>query len=136
VLRNDPEEVTVRLSYPTAPGRVTVDLGLRRGSRFVTGGIKRHASATLGVARTAAEAATVVTGGLRATSADADGNRFVMGSSKTLTTATTTAAISKASVTQLDFFLGHEVGASPAAGDAFADLLAQYLGTSGDRTRV
>jgi hypothetical protein len=135
ILRNDPEEVTVRLTYPQAPGRVTVDLGLRRGSRFVTGVIKRHASATLGVARTAAEAATVVTGGLRATSADADGNRFAMGSSKTLTTVTTTAAISKAAQTQLDFFLGHEVGGSPAAGDAFADLLVQYLGTSGDRTR-
>jgi hypothetical protein len=135
VLRNDPEEVTVRLSYPLAPGRATVDLGLRRGSRFVTGVFKRHASATLGVARTAAEAATVVTGGLRATSADADGNRFVMGSSKTLTTVTTTAAISKASQTALDFFLGHEVGSSPASGDAFADLLVQYLGTSGDRTR-
>ncbi|NUR71120.1 MAG: hypothetical protein HOU81_09885 [Hamadaea sp.] len=136
ILRNDPEEVTVRLSYPTAPGRATVDLGLRRGGRFVTGVFKRHASATLGITRTAAEAATAVTGGLRATAADADGNRFVMGSSKTLTTTTATAAISKASVTQLDFFLGHEIGASPAAGDAFADLLVQYLGCSGDRTRV
>jgi hypothetical protein len=136
VLRNDPEEVTVRLSYPSAPGRATVDVGLRRGSRFVTGVFKRHSSATLGIARTAAEAASVVTGGLRATSADADGNRFVLGSSKTLTTATGTAAISKASQTSLDFFVGHEVGASPAAGDAFADLLVQYLGTSGDRTRV
>jgi hypothetical protein len=77
----------------------------------------------------------VVTGGLRATAADGDGNRFVMGSSKTLTTATGTAAISKASVS-LDFFLGHEVGTSPAGGDAFADLLVQYLGTAGDRTRV
>jgi hypothetical protein len=136
VLRNDPEEVTVRLSYPMTAGRVTVDLGLRRGARFVTGVIKRHAAATLGVARTAAETATVVTGGLRATAADGDGNRFVMGSSKTLSTATGTAAISKASQTSLDFFLGHEVGTSPAAGDAFADLLVQYLGTAGDRTRV
>lgn len=136
VLRNDPEEVTVRLSYSVLPGRATVDLGLRRGSRFVTGVIKRHSSATLGVARTAAEAASVVTGGLRATSADADGNRFAMGSSKTLTTATGTAAISKAAQTALDFFLGHEIGSSPASGDAFADLLVQYLGTSGDRTRV
>jgi ABC-type transporter Mla subunit MlaD len=136
ILRNDPEEAAVRLSYPGAPGRATVDLGLRRGSRFVTGVFKRHAAATLGVARTAAEAATVVTGGLRATSADADGNRFLMGSSRTLTTTTGTASIAKAAVSQLDFFLGHEVGASPAAGDAFADLLGQYLGTSGDRTRV
>jgi hypothetical protein len=136
VLRNDPEKATVRLFYPTAPGRATVDLGLRRGARYVTGVLKRHSAATLGVARTAAEAASVVTGGLRATSADADGNRFVMGSSRTLTTSTGTAAISKSAQTSFDFFLGHEVGSSPAAGDAFADLLAQYLGDGGDVTKV
>lgn len=136
IMRNDPEEVTVRLSYAISPGRVTVDLSLRRGSRFVTGVIKRHSSATLGVARTTAEAATAVTGGLRATSVDADGNRFVMGSTRTVTTVLDTASISKASSVQLDFFLGHEVDATPATGDAFADLLAQYRGTNGDRTRV
>lgn len=136
LLRNDPEQVTIRLSYPVAPGRVTVDLSLRRGSRFVTGVMKRQAAATLGVTRTAAEAASAVTGGLRATTVDTDGNRFVMGSSRTLTTTTTTATIAKASVTSLDFFLGHEIGGSPASGDAFANLLAQYLGHSGDRTRT
>lgn len=136
ILRNDPEECAVRLSYATAVGRVTVDLSLRRGSRFVTGVVKRHSAATLGVVRTAAEAATAVTGGLYATAADADGNRFVMGSTRTVTAATGTAAISKASVTSFDFFLGHEFGATPATGDAFADLLAQYIASSGERVRV
>lgn len=130
-LRNDPEQVTIRLSYPQAgAGRVTVDLSLRRGARTVSGVLKRQSAATLGIKRTEAEAATAVTGGLRATTADSDGNRFVLGSSKTVTTATGTASISKAGVTQLDFFLGHEVGA-PAAGDAFADLLGQYLASAG-----
>lgn len=136
VLRNTPEEVAVRLSYPTVPGRVTVDLCLRRGARFVTGVMKRHSSATLGVARTAAEAATVATGGLNATSADADGNRFVMGSAVTVTAATGTASLSKAAVLTLDFFLGHEVDAAPQAGDAFADLWQQYRGSTGERTRI
>jgi hypothetical protein len=136
VLRNLPEEVAVRLSYPTSPGRVTVDLSLRRGARFVTGVIKRHSAATLGVVRTAAEAATAQTGGLKATAADADGNRFVLGSAAAVTTALTTAAISKASVLQLDFFLGHEVTASPQDGDTFADLWAQYRGSSGERARI
>ncbi|TFV90384.1 hypothetical protein [Blastococcus sp. CT_GayMR16] len=136
VLRNTPEEVAVRLSYPGAPGRVHVDLSLRRGARFVTGVMKRHSSATLGVARTAAETASVVTGGLRASSADADGNRFVLGSMVTVTTTTATASIAKAAVLQLDFFLGHEVDAAPQAGDAFADLWAQYRGSTGERVRV
>jgi hypothetical protein len=110
VLRNNPEDVGVRLSYATSPGRLTVDLGLRRGSRFVTGVIKRHSAAALRIERTAAEAATVVTGGLKATTTDADGNRFVMGSAKTATTTTATASLEKAAVTVMDFFVGHEVG--------------------------
>lgn len=136
VLRNTPEIVVVRLTYPTTPGRMTVDLSLRRGARFVTGIIKRHSSATVALARTAAEAATAVTGGLRATSADADGNRFVVGSAATVTTTTATASIARAGVTSLDFFVGHEVGASPQAGDAFADLWGQYRHSGAERTRM
>jgi hypothetical protein len=136
ILRNDPEQAQIRLTYPSTPGRLTVDLLLRRGSRFVTGVIKRHSAATLGVARTAAETAAAVTGGLRATAADADGNRFVMGSTRNLTTTTSTASIAKAVVTSLDFYLGHEVGASPASGDAAADLFAQYLHAGGETIRV
>lgn len=136
ILRNDPEEVVVRLSYASSPGRMTVDLSLRRGARFVTAVMKRHSAATLGIARTAAESAGVVTGGLRASSADGDGNRFVVGSTRTVTTATGTASISKAAQVRLDFFVGHEVGSSPASGDAFADLFAAYLGTQSDRTKA
>lgn len=137
ILRNTPEEVAARLTYPTLPGRVTVDLCLRRGARFVTGVMKRHSAATLGIRRTAAEAVTAPTGGLRATSADADGNRFVVLSSRLPgTTDLATAYFSKATVTQLDFAVGFEVGAAPVAGDAFADLLLQYLGTQVPTTRV
>lgn len=136
VLRNDPEEVVVRLSYPASPGRLTVDLSLRRGARFVTGVVKRHSAATLGVARTAAETAVAATGGLRASAADGDGNRFVVGSTRTVTTATATASISKAATVRLDFFIGHEVGASPVAGDGFADLFGQFLGCQSERTKA
>ena len=138
VLHNEPEEVRVRLTYPTSPGRVQVDLSLRRGARLVTGVLKRHSAATLGIRRTAAEAATAFTGGLRATSNDADGNRFVLLSSRLLgTTDLATAYISKASVTQFDFAVGHEVnGSSAAAGDTSADLLLQYLAAGGEQVRV
>lgn len=138
VLRNDPEEVLVRLSYPTAPqGRVAVDLGLRRGSRFVTGVVKRHSSSTLGIKRTLAEAATSETGRIRASVNDAHGNRYVLGSAKSFTADTAVGGISKASVTTLDFFAGHAVGGSSAvAGDAPADLLQQYLGSAGERATV
>jgi hypothetical protein len=136
VLRNDPEEVVVRLSYPTVPGRVTVDLGLRRGARFVTGVFKRHSAAVLGVARSSGEASDALTGGLRRTAADADGNRFVLGSATSSTISTTSASITGPSSTAFDFFLGHEVDEAPQAGDAFADLWAQYRGSSGERASV
>jgi hypothetical protein len=130
VLRNEPEEVAVRLSYPGTPGRTTVDLSLRRGARFVTGVIKRHSSAELGVSRSVSETGTAVTGGMRATSADADGNRYVVGSSRSVATSSG-GAISAAGITTFDFFIGHEVNSSPSTGDAFADLLLQYLGSPG-----
>jgi hypothetical protein len=137
ILRNDLEEVTVRLAYPNTAGRLTIDLDIRRGSRFVTGVIKRHSAATLGIKLVTNETGTAQTGGIRATAADADGNRYVLGSAK-VPTITTTGAISKASVTLFDFFAGHEVriGGVLADGDAYGDLQAQYLGTTGDRTRV
>jgi len=135
VLRNDPEEVAIRLTYPGSPGRTSLDLSLRRGSRFVTGLVKRQSAATMRIERTTTETAAAVTGGLRASAADADGNRFVMGSARTVTTTTSPAAIIRATQPTLDFFIGHEVGA-PAAGDAYADLLAQYLGSTGERARI
>lgn len=136
VLRNDPEEVTVRLSYPVSPGRLTVDLDLRRGARFAAGVLKRHSAANLGITRTAAEAATAFTGGLVATAADAEGVRYVLGSAKAPSSTTTaTASLTLNTVTALDFFLGGNV-APVTAGDLHTDLLLQYLGTTGDATRV
>lgn len=136
ILRNDPEEVTIRLVYPQSPGLFTVDLDLRRGARFVTGVIKRFSSATLGISRTAAEAANVVSGGLRATASDPENFRYTVGSTRTVTTTTSIASIAAASATRFDFFLGGEVVAAPQTGDAFADILAQYHGTTGERVRV
>lgn len=135
VVRNEPEEVIVRLQFPQGSGRVTVDLGLRRGSRFVTGTLKRHAATILGVEHPAGVGITRVTGGLRQTDADASGNRFVIGSTAASTYSGSWPRVQASATTRFDFFIGHEVGASPQSGDAFADLLAQYLGSTGERSR-
>lgn len=141
ILRNDPEQVVVRLTYPGVPGLTTVDLSLRRGARFVTGVMRRHAAASsLGIHLVPSTiGTTAVTGGMRRTANDSDGNRWAAGSAQPLTTGATTnaTAVTAASTGLFDFFLGHELGGSAAqAGDAFADLLAQYLGTAGDRTKA
>lgn len=131
IMRNDPEEVAIRLTYPIATGRTTVDLALRRGSRFATVLMKRHSSAALGIGSTGTYGN--VTGGIRESSADADGNRLVMGSARTVTQNLT--SISKAT-TVADYFIGHEIDAAPQTGDAYLDLLAQYLGSTGERIKV
>lgn len=134
VLKNEPGEVTIRLSYPAAPGRTTVDLTLRRGARFVTGVIKRHSSATLGVGMFQGNMSSVP-GGLRETNADANSNRFVIGSAKPGGPLGQD-SMQKGSVTVLDFFAGHEIGTSPQVGDAYADLWAQYRGTAGETVKA
>lgn len=134
ILRNDPEEVVARLTYPTSPGRITLDLSLRRGSRFVAGVLKRHSAAALGLRPAVAETTgTAQTGGVLH-AATGEAIRTLIGTSRATTLDGATGGISKASITVFDFFLGAEVG-TPQNGDAFADLLLQYLGTSGDRTR-
>lgn len=137
LIRNDPEEVVLRLTRnntPTAPGRSTLDLTLKRGSLAVYAYFQRHASATLGVALGTTEAGTAFTGGIRATSNDANGNRYVLASAKTFTGDTTNGGISKASAIAFDFMFGMEPGGSSAvSGNFAANLLQQYIGAPTER---
>lgn len=137
VIRNDPEQVAIRQTFPTTTGRVAVDISLRRGARTIAGTVKRHGSAIISVIVDHAEAITVQTGGIMATTADAAGNRFVLGSPVTHTTGSAPGLIRKTAVLKLDFFAGHQVGTSPVSGDAFAALAGQYIGSAaGERVRV
>lgn len=137
ILRNDPEEAAVRFTYDTTTGRTTVDLSLRRGSRFVSGIVKRHGAANLAVELVGAETGTAITGGVRATAADADGNRLVLASARTVTVSTNPIRVTRNAATSLDFMVGHEIDGSTAqAGDTAADLVRQYLGSTGERVRI
>ena len=130
VTRNDPELCTVRLMKNASPGRTLVDLTLRRGSRFVEVYVQTDTASTLGAYLQTTEAASdqTATGYVTASGNDADGNRFIVGSSKTVTY-TTNQGISKAAVTGLDMYIGSVVdGGSAVAGDAAVDLRNQYIG--------
>lgn len=135
VIRNDPEEVVIRLSYAQTTGRVTIDLGVRRGARVVTGVAKRHSAADLALQVDHGEAHAAVTGGIRASTADASGNRLVVGSVTGSSGAGTPGNVFRLATRSLDFFVGHEVGGA-VAGDLYTDLLAQYRGHTGERARV
>jgi len=108
LLRNDPEMVILRLSKALNPGRLTLDLTLRRGSRLVEGYLQRNtAPDQLKVRLNTAEAFvdTSAQGYLTATNDDADGNRFACGSARTFI-AQANGGVQKNTATALDFWLG------------------------------
>lgn len=136
ILRNDLEHAIVRLTASRSPGRVTLDLALRRGGRTVEGYLQSGSAATLAVYLRTLETNTsaAASGYVTATGNDGDGNRFACGSARTFT-AHTNGGVSKTSATALDFWLGVIAGgASPASGDAATDLRAQYIGAVAEAT--
>lgn len=131
LIQNDYHRVTVRLLKTVAAlGRVTVDITLRRGSRFAEIYIQSSSSTTLKFMRSTTEAGTQAVNltFIKATAADGAGNKYVMGSAGTYTADAANGALSKAAVVSLDVMIGVEVTAAPA-GDVAADLYNQYLGT-------
>lgn len=79
VLRNGPEATTVRLGLKNPGGQTAnADVTIRRGSRWVQVLITSAIVDTWGIKRSSTEAATALTGGIRATSNDASGNRFLL----------------------------------------------------------
>lgn len=138
ILRNDHEMCVVRLVASRSPGRSTLDLSLRRGSRALEAYVQTGSSATLGVALVSAETNvnTAASGYLTATSNDADGNRFVCGSAKTFT-GSTNGAMTKSAATAMDFFLaGVIAGGSAVSGDAATDIRNQYIAAVAESTYV
>jgi len=107
LLHNEPEHVLIRLVKSTAPGRVTLDLGIRRGSRIVEGYLKTGSSVTASVFLLTPEnyTAPASAGYVTASGDDADGNQFVIGSARNFT-AHASGGITKTATTTLDFFAG------------------------------
>jgi hypothetical protein len=130
LLHNQPELVVLRLTWARSPGRVSVDLTLRRGARVVELYVQTGAAATLKVVLAAAEAGTSTAGYVVASSDDPAGDRYLVGSTRAVTADTINGGVSLAATTSLDAFVGAVVGGSgAAAGDTAAALWAQYLGT-------
>lgn len=130
IIRNDYEQATVRIFEDRAPGRCVIDLTLRRGSRFLEGYLQNDASSIMAIWPATGEASTspASSGYVRATSNDAQGNRYVCGSARSFTALTAAGGLAKTSTRTLDFFIGAEVAGSAAvSGDQAANLVAQYL---------
>ena len=129
LLRNDPEMAILRLTESLNPGRATLDLTLRRGSRLIEGYLQVGTAATLAAYRSTLETNTSVaaSGYVTATGNDADGNRFVCGSARTFT-AHPNGGVIKSAAVGMDFWIGVAAGGGSAvSGDAATDLRNQYI---------
>lgn len=140
LLRNDPEMCIVRLTKGLNPGRASLDLTLRRGSRFIEGYLQTGTSATLAAYLTTAETNTsfAASGYVTATNDDADGNRFAAGSARTFT-AHASGGITKSATTALDFWIGTVTGGSGGgtlnANPGFESGTTGWSGTGGTFTQ-
>lgn len=129
VLYNHPERVTIRLVWNVSAVRVTADVTLRRGARFVEMVLKKPVASTLGVGQVTGPASAGFVGGMRDAANDADGHRFVVGSARSFDSDTGNGWIWKNATTRFDIMVGVELGGTAAvAGDTGPELLAQYLG--------
>ena len=133
ILRNDPEQIVLRLtaqSSASTAGRATLDLTLRRGAQFVEGYLQVSTSANLQIQ--GANAATSSSGSSGTVSATSGTTRRACGSARTWnTTDTTNCGFTKNSSTFLDFWIGAKVtasGAGTASQDNDAALANQYVG--------
>lgn len=130
LLRNEPEIVVLRMvfAYQTTT-RILCDLTLRRGARHVEVFLQSQASGQFKVVRAVAETGTSATGYVFASSADAAGDIYIVGSALSATPDLVNGGISSsASVVYMDAMVGAQVNTS-AAGDLVADLYNQYLAT-------
>lgn len=138
LLRNDLEHVVLRLARSLSPGRLTLDLALRRGARTVEGYLQRNtAPDQLKVRLVTAETNSGVTasgGYVTATNNDGDGNRFACGSARTFI-AHANGGVQRNTATAMDFWLGVVAGGGSAvSGDTATDLRNQYIGNLAEAT--
>ena len=146
VVRNDPEACIIRLQAYASTTRYTLDLHLRRGAAMVFANFY-DSSATAGdlkiVIDSPGEAGTAITPtgasstvGVRATSDDAGGHRYVVYSPGTITNDTTNGGL-QVTDKRLNACLGFEIGGSGAiAGDTADDIALQFFGMVGERVRA
>jgi hypothetical protein len=138
VLRNSPEEVVIRLTPEShGEGLTTVDLWLRRGDRWVRGYLRSETARQWKILRDSAEAATTLTGGIRATSNDAAGNRFMLATTASGHDLTNGGVFLGSAGTTFDFGIGTELGGSGATGTNAATgtrgMIEQYFAAQSER---
>lgn len=132
LVRNTYEAVSVRVLWDMEPsGRVSADITLRRGSRFVEIYVKSMISGKIGIHPSVSEASTNGAGFITATSADGAGKKYTAGTPGSYTADTGAGGLSLSSTAFLDAYVGTTV--SGEATDTPALMYEQFLGSPTER---
>jgi hypothetical protein len=133
IIRNTPERCVIELVQPrvTFQGLLTVQLGVRRGSRIIDG---VYTSDTSGLAlslrsgETGSVTAPIPTGAMIRDTVDGSGHRWMIGSELTATLTTGTGTLNNTAA-RLPFMISKEIdeGSGVQSGDQDSDLWDQYL---------
>ena len=137
IIRNDPAAITVRLTERiTGSGDwCMLDITIRRGAFYAECRLVHRGEVTLGFRANTNTSCTAITPtgasssvGIRRAANDANGNRWIVGTSKSHTQSLTNGRIEKSTVNELDFAVGFEFnGSSAVTGDKAAELFLQYM---------
>lgn len=144
VVRNRVDMSHVRVYYGSQgkAALFSLDIVVRRGARhaefkWTAFGGELGAQAQWGVKLTTVEAGTTFTSGLRATSADASGNKYWMSSPVAVGADTTNGRLrSTSATTAWSFAIGAEMAGAGGGFDQFTDQVYQYMGALRTRQRA
>lgn len=137
VLRNDPHVVTVRLIEELTPGRNVLDLTLRRGSSALYGFYSARFPGTRTVMGVDADPATVIDGGVKATSATPEGATWVAATTVAHTADTTQGGFTVPDADRMVFMVGFDGGSAHFASRNTAEhIVEQWIGHTDEAVRA
>jgi hypothetical protein len=142
VLRNDPCEVVIRLTWDHAPGRTVCDLTLARGARHVGIYAQQYAAPSAlrvddnGGGGTVSDQLTAA-GYIERTDADPGGDRWVIGTTVAASAAGTFGLQASVAAVGLAAYIGAvRAGGSAVSGDTAANINSQFLGYPAQSERM
>lgn len=145
ILRNDIDTVVVRYNMRSSSnyasyGSIFATVTLRAGDLFATVHLtSTQSQPKYGVAASSSTAATSITGGLRRTSNDANGNRWVISTPHTFTGDTTNGSVQVdyTATSTPTFMIGQALdGSSANANNAETALVDQFMLSVYSKTRI
>ena len=139
ILKNEPQIATLRLTThynaTTKDGRLVFDITMKRGARHLEFVASQYQVQQLNIKSTSALAGTNATGYVKATSADNQGNKYLIGTPSAYTADTTNLGIQVSGSTAVKGFIGGEIGSASGANTADS-IRDQYIDSIFETVRV